>query len=151
MNRDLTQGPIMRSMLAFTLPMILGNLLQQGYNIADTLIVGHFLGTNAQAAVGSSFALMTFLISILLGLCMGSGTLFSIRYGQRDGDGLQEAVHASFFLIAAAAVLLSGIAFINLNALEGFLQVPADVWPLMRSYDPTDILFDNSQPQTFPW
>lgn len=134
MNRDLTQGPIMHSMLAFALPMILGNLLQQGYNIADTLIVGHFLGTNALAAVGSSFTLMTFLTSILLGLCMGSGALFSIRYGQRDGDGLQEAVHASFFLIAAAAVLLSGIAFISLNALEGFLQVPADVWPLMRSY-----------------
>ena len=134
MNRDLTQGPIMRSMLAFALPMILGNLLQQGYNIADTLIVGHFLGTNALAAVGSSFTLMTFLTSILLGLCMGSGALFSIRYGQRDEAGLQEAVHASFFLIAAAAVLLSGIAFISLNALEGFLQVPADVWPLMRSY-----------------
>ena len=134
MNRDLTKGPIMRSMLAFALPLILGNLLQQGYNIADTLIVGHFLGTNALAAVGSSFTLMTFLTSILLGLCMGSGALFSIRYGQRDEAGLQEAVQASFFLIAAAAVLLSGIAFISLNALEGFLQVPPDVWPLMRSY-----------------
>ena len=134
MNRDLTKGPIMRSMLAFALPMILGNLLQQGYNIADTLIVGHFLGTNALAAVGSSFTLMTFLTSILLGLCMGSGALFSIRFGQRDEAGLREAVHASFFLIAAAAVLLSAAAFASLPALEGFLRVPADVWPLMRSY-----------------
>lgn len=134
MNRDLTRGPIMRSMLAFALPMILGNLLQQCYNIADTLIVGRFLGTNALAAVGSSFTLMTFLTSILLGLCMGSGALFSIRFGQRDEDGLREAVYASFLLIAGAAVLLSAAAFASLDALRGFLRVPEPVWPLMRSY-----------------
>ena len=120
-------------MLAFALPMILGNLLQQCYNIADTLIVGRFLGTNALAAVGSSFTLMTFLTSILLGLCMGSGALFSIRFGQRDEDGLREAVYASFLLIAGAAVLLSAAAFASLDALRGFLRVPEPVWPLMRS------------------
>ena len=76
MNRDLTKGPVMASMLAFAVPMILGNLLQQCYNIADTLIVGRFLGPNALAAVGSSFTLMTFITSILLGLCMGSGAVF---------------------------------------------------------------------------
>ena len=65
MNKDLTRGPVMRSMLWFALPMILGNLLQQCYNIADTLIVGRFLGKTALAAVGSSFSLMTFLTSIL--------------------------------------------------------------------------------------
>ena len=64
MNQDLTRGPVMGSMLRFALPMILGNLLQQCYNIADTLIVGKFLGPNALAAVGSSFTLMTFLTSI---------------------------------------------------------------------------------------
>lgn len=90
MNKDLTRGPVMRSMLLFAVPMILGNLLQQCYNIADTLIVGQFLGKDALAAVGSSFTLMTFLISILLGLCMGSGALFSIRFGQRDEKGLRE-------------------------------------------------------------
>lgn len=63
--------------------MILGDLLQQCYNIVDTLIVGQFLGKNALASVGSSFTLMTFITSIILGLCMGSGALFSIRYGQK--------------------------------------------------------------------
>ena len=87
MNKDLTKGPVMGSMLLFSVPMILGNLLQQCYNIADTLIVGKFLGKNALAAVGSSFTLMTFLTSILLGLCMGSGALFSIRFGQKDEEG----------------------------------------------------------------
>lgn len=76
MNRDLTKGSVTKSMLLFAIPMILGDLLQQCYNIADTLIVGQFLGRNALAAVGSSFTLMTFLTSIILGLCMGSGALF---------------------------------------------------------------------------
>ena len=134
MNKDLTQGPVMRSMLLFAVPMILGNLLQQCYNIADTLIVGQFLGKNALAAVGSSFTLMTFLTSILLGLCMGSGALFSIRFGQRDEDGLREAVCASFLLIAAATILLSCVAFACLDLLRVFLRVPAEVWGLMRDY-----------------
>lgn len=84
MDRDLTKGPVTSSMLLFALPMIVGNLLQQCYNIADTLIVGRFLGQNALAAVGTSFSLMTFLTSILLGMCMGSGALFSMRFGQRN-------------------------------------------------------------------
>lgn len=100
MNRDLTKGPVIRSMLLFAVPMILGDLLQQCYNIADTLIVGQFLGRNALAAVGSAFTLMTFLTSVILGLCMGSGTLFSVRFGERDDGTLRESLCASFVFIA---------------------------------------------------
>ena len=124
MDRDLTRGPVMRSMLLFALPMVLGNLLQQCYNIADTLIVGRFLGKNALAAVGSSFTLMTFLTSILLGLCMGSGALFSIRCGQRNEDGLRESLRASFVLITGATLLLSVAAFAALDLIRVFLRVP---------------------------
>ena len=134
MNRDLTKGPVMASMLRFAVPMILGDLLQQCYNIADTLIVGNYLGKNALAAVGSSFTLMTFLTSILLGLCMGSGALFSIRFGQRDEDGLREGVYASFALIALLALALNGAAFALLDWLKVFLRVPETVWDLMREY-----------------
>ncbi len=134
MNRDLTRGPVMRSMLCFAVPMILGDLLQQCYNVADTLIVGQFLGKNALAAVGSSFTLMTFLTSILLGLCMGSGAVFSIRFGQRDEKALQEGVYASFVLIAVLALLLNGIAFACLDWLKVFLRVPEAVWGMMREY-----------------
>ena len=134
MNRDLIRGPVMRAMLAFALPMIAGNLLQQCYNIADTLIVGQFLGKNALAAVGSSFTLMTFLTSMLLGMCMGSGALLSIRFGQRDEAGLQACIGASFVLIAAAAMVLGAAAFACLDLMQGFLRVPEEVWPLMRTY-----------------
>lgn len=84
MKQDLTTGNITKSMLFFAFPMIAGNMLQQLYNVADTLIVGKFLGSDALAAVGSAYTLMTFLTSILLGLCMGSGAVFSIRFGERN-------------------------------------------------------------------
>lgn len=134
MNRDLTQGPVVRTMLLFAVPMILGNLLQQCYNIADTMIVGKYLGQNALAAVGSAFTLMTFLTSILLGLCMGSGAVFSIRFGQKDEEGLRESVAASFVLIASLTVLLNGAAFLLLDQIRFFLRVPQQVWGIMREY-----------------
>lgn len=73
MERNLTKGPITINILLFALPLMVGNLLQQMYNIADTWVVGRFLGSNALAAVGSSYTLMVFLTSIIIGLCMGSG------------------------------------------------------------------------------
>ena len=91
MYHDLTEGKISRSLLLFALPMMAGNLLQQFYNIADTLIVGRVLGSNALAAVGSAYTLMTFLTSIFLGLSMGSGALFSIYKGKNDQDSLRNA------------------------------------------------------------
>ena len=134
MKGDLTQGPVMKTMLWFAVPMILGNLLQQCYNVADTLIVGRFLGPDALAAVGSSFTLMTFLTSILLGLCMGSGAYFSIKFGQRDENGLKEGMCASFVLIAALTVVLNVLVFLGTDWILVFLQVPADVYGLMREY-----------------
>ncbi len=135
MNHDLTKGSVTKSMLLFAIPMILGDLLQQCYNVADTLIVGQFLGRNALAAVGSSFTLMTFLTSIILGLCMGSGALFSIRFGQRDEKALGECLCASFFFIAAATVLLNVAAYLALEGIRGFLRVLEDgVWTDMRAY-----------------
>jgi len=134
MDRDLTKGPVMASMMRFAVPMILGNLLQQCYNIADTLIVGKCLGSHALAAVGSSFTLMTFLTSILLGLCMGSGAVFSIRFGQRDEEGLKESICASFALVAGLAIFLNLSVFLCLDGIRILLQVPAEVWGLMREY-----------------
>ena len=134
MRTDMTQGAVMKSMLRFAVPMILGNLLQQCYNIADTLIVGKVLGPNALAAVGSSFTLMTFLTSILLGLCMGSGTFFSIRFGERDEKGLKEGICASFILILALTAILNALAFLFLEKIRVLLQVPNEVWTDMRAY-----------------
>ena len=100
---DLTRGGITRPMLLFAGPMIAGNLLQQCYNIADTLIVGRALGASALASVGFSFTLMTFLTSVLLGLCMGSGALWSMLYGAEREEELKRCIFASFVFIGSLA------------------------------------------------
>lgn len=134
MTKDLTQGPITKTMLLFAVPMILGNLLQQLYNVADTLIVGQFLGPDALAAVGSSYTLMTFLTSILLGLCMGSGAVFSIQYGKQNQEGLRESILHSFLMIATLSVILNILVFLFIDPILHFLKVPASIYSMMRTY-----------------
>lgn len=131
---DLTQGPITRTLLRFTLPMMAGALLQQCYNIADTLIVGRCIGSGALAAVGSAYALMTFLTSILLGLSLGSGTVFSLRFGAGDGAGLRRSVFVSFSFIGVVTVVLTVLMFLTLDPVLRLLQTPDDIYGMMRSY-----------------
>lgn len=133
-QRNLTEGNITKNLLFFAFPMMAGNLLQQCYNIADTLIVSRFLGANALAAVGSSYTLMTFLTSILLGMCMGSGAAFSIWYGQKDRKRLKEGMVHAFGLIAAVTIVLNILVFAGLPLILRLLQVPAEVTPYMEGY-----------------
>ncbi len=134
MKTELTQGPVVKIMLRFAVPMILGNLLQQCYNIADTLIVGRYLGTDALAAVGSAFSLMTFITSVILGLAMGSGTVFSIRYGQKDTLGLKEGILASFVLLGAITLVLNIVIYVGLDWIIRVLQTPYELVEMMREY-----------------
>ena len=134
MYNDLTEGKISKVLLLFALPMIAGNMLQQFYNIADTLIVGRVLGTDALAAVGSAYTLMTFLTSVFLGLSMGSGALFSIYRGQRDESRLRSAVLHAFVLIMAVTVLINAAVYIWLDEILTLLRVPHQVWTGMKEY-----------------
>ncbi|MCI6821590.1 MAG: MATE family efflux transporter [Clostridiales bacterium] len=134
MYNDLTEGKISKVLLLFALPMIAGNMLQQFYNIADTLIVGRVLGTDALAAVGSAYTLMTFLTSVFLGLSMGSGALFSIYRGQRDESRLRSSVLHAFILIMAVTVLINAAVYIWLDEILAFLRVPHQVWAGMKEY-----------------
>ncbi|MFR0859417.1 MAG: MATE family efflux transporter [Christensenellales bacterium] len=109
MQQDLTQGSIRAGLIRFSLPLIAGNLLQQLYNVADTLIVGRFLGNVALAAVGSAFSLMILLTSLILGLCMGSGVVFSQLYGEGNTEKLKTAMTNAFCLIAALSLLLMAL------------------------------------------
>lgn len=131
---NLSEGPITKNILRFAFPMICGNMLQQLYNIADTLIVGKFIGTDALAGVGSSYTLMTFLTSIILGMCMGSSAIFSIRYGQKNMARLKEDLFVSFFLIAAFSVIINALVFVFIDKIMALLYVPQEIYSLMREY-----------------
>lgn len=134
MYRDLTKGNITKGLVLFALPMIAGNLLQQLYNIADTLIVGRALGRNALAAVGSAFTLMTFLTSVFLGLSMGAGALFSICLGKQDKPSLRSAVAHALGLILGVTLLLNAAVYLFLDEILLFLQIPAELAADMRTY-----------------
>lgn len=131
---DLTQGGITSTLLRFTLPMMVGAFLQQCYNIADTLIVGQCIGADALAAVGSAYTLMIFLISVLLGLSMGSGTVFSLQYGAGDQSALRRSIFVSFVLIGTVTLVLNVAVFFWLDPILRLLQVPQDIYGMMRSY-----------------
>ena len=134
MYRDLTHGSITKGLLLFALPMIAGNLLQQLYNIADTLIVGQALGRNALAAVGSAYTLMVFLTSIFLGLSMGAGALFSICLGRGDKKALRAAVAHAFALIGAVTLVLNLSVYLLADPILRFLQIPHELYSSMRDY-----------------
>lgn len=134
MYRDLTKGRIGSTLILFALPMIAGNLLQQFYNIADTLIVGQVLGRDALAAVGSAYTLITFLTSIFLGLCMGSGALFSIYQGKGDTGALKSAIFHAFCLILSVTLVINLLVYVFITPILVFLRVPDDVYDGMKLY-----------------
>lgn len=134
MKKELTTGNVQRTMLLFAGPMIFGNLLQQCYNIADTLIVGRFLGAGALAAVGSSYTLMTFLTSVLIGLCMGSGSVFSFYFGKQNEEKTREAMRASFLFVGAVSVVMNIFVFAGIDLIFRLLRVPEDIYGIMREY-----------------
>lgn len=133
-QKDLTKGSVFQTMFFFALPMILGNILQQGYNVVDTWVVGHFVGSDALAAVGSAFALMTFLTSVLLGLCMGSGIVFSLCFGRQDDKGLKNGICASFLLAVSIALLLMAASLLSVNRIIVWMNIPTEIMKIMRDY-----------------
>lgn len=132
MYYDLTKGKISKNLILFALPMMAGNLMQQFYNIADTLIVGRVVGKNALAAVGSAYTLMTFLTSIFLGLSMGAGVLFSIYKGKNDKHALRVAVAHAFVLIMAVMVFVNVLVYVCMHPILWFLRVPQEVMEGMQ-------------------
>lgn len=130
----MTVGGITSTLLRFTLPMMLGSLMQQCYNIADTLIVGRCIGPHALAAVGSAYSLMVFLTSVLLGLAMGSGTVFSLQFGAGNFRGLRRSIYVSLVLIGCVTAVLTAAAFLLIDPILRLLQVPSEIYSMLRIY-----------------
>ncbi len=123
-----------KSLLYFAAPMILGNLLQQCYNIADTWVVGKFVGAQALAAVGSSYALMTFLNSLLIGLCMGGGAVFSYYIGKEDRARVKTCAQTAFVMIGVLAAALSIAAQCLMHPILLLLRTPEELYGMTRDY-----------------
>ena len=135
MQIDFTTGSIGKKIFLFTLPLMAGDVFQQLYNVVDTLIVGRYAGVAVLAAVGSSYTLMTFLSSVLIGLCMGSSAWLSIQVGRGGQEGrMRTGLFLSFLLIGILMALLTGASYLFLPQIIHILQIPPDVVAPMKEY-----------------
>ncbi len=121
-------------MLLFSLPLMVGNLLQQLYNLVDTWVVGRFVGADALAAVGASYSLMVFLTSVYIGLCMGSGSAFSMFFGKRDEDSMKKSFFSSFVLIGAVSIIINIGVYLFMDPLISILQIPESIRQMTEEY-----------------
>lgn len=131
---DLTDGSISKKLILFSLPMIAGNLLQQLYNLADTLIVGRLIGADALASVGSSYTLMTFLTSLIIGLCMGSSTFFSEDFGSSDNEKLNSDIYLSFIFILVVTLFITVLIYPFSTEILHLLKIPDQLYDMTYTY-----------------
>lgn len=133
-SNNLIHGNETKAMLSFAIPMIIGNIFQQLYNVVDTIIVGKFISSNALAAVGSSFAVMVFLTSIILGLCMGSGAVFSYFYGANENDKLKNSLFTAFCFIGIITLVINISSIIFIDEILHFIQIPTEIYMDTKAY-----------------
>ena len=124
---DLTKGPIGRQIVQFTVPLLLGNIFQQFYNAADTVIVGKFVGREALAAVGSSGALINLLVSILIGIAVGAGVVVARYYGARQYQEMRDTIHTTIAFGLIAGVVMSVLGVLITPVILRWMQTPESV------------------------
>lgn len=133
-TRDLINGNETKAMVNFAIPMIIGNIFQQLYNVADTVIVGKFIGSNALAAVGSSFSVMVLLTSIIIGFCMGSSVVFSLIYGAKEIDKLKNCFFTAFIFIGIVTVIINVCSIIFIDEILTFINIPEEIFMDAKIY-----------------
>ncbi|MBP5384194.1 MAG: MATE family efflux transporter, partial [Lachnospiraceae bacterium] len=133
-TRNLTEGPIIRTLLLYMVPILLSNLFQQLYNTVDSIVVGRFSGSYALAAVGSSGALINLMIGFFLGLATGAGVIFAMNYGALDYTELRKTMDNAIILalVIGAVISVCGVAFSD-NLLT-LMDTPDTVFPLAKQY-----------------
>lgn len=130
----LTEGTIWKKMISFAFPLFLGNLFQQLYNTADSLIVGNFLGSNALAAVSSSGSLIFLMVGFFNGIAIGAGVVIARYFGARDTENLQKAIHTTVAFGILSGALLTVAGLLLAPRILVLMQTPAEVLPESTSY-----------------
>lgn len=133
-HTDLTEGQVWKVIVRFALPLLIGNLLQQFYNITDSIIVGQFLGKEALAAVSASFFIYYFIISFVIGVGSGTTVVISQLYGARQYRKVQLAFSSFFIFMLAGGILLSIAGIIFAEPIFRLTNTPAEVIPQAVSY-----------------
>ena len=133
-DSDMTTGEIWRHLLTFSVPMALGLLFQQLYNMVDTLVVGQFVGETAQAAVGTTGSIINTIVGFCAGLATGASVLISQRYGAHDMKGLSRAVHTTITMTVGISIISTAIGLLIVEPMLRFMQTPENVWDEAKEY-----------------
>ena len=126
---DMTKGSLIKSIMRFSMPLLLTNVLQLMYNAADVVVVGRFVGTNALAAVGATGSLINLLINLFVGMSVGVAVLVSRYYGANEYKKLYSVVQTSFMvsIILGISAMIIGVA--SAKKLLGLISTPSEVMP----------------------
>ncbi len=131
---DLLNGPIMRSLIVFALPIFISMLFQQFYNIADTAIVGNILGEKSLAAIGSVSSIFDFFFHLATGLCGGFGVVIARAYGSGNTDKLKRSVAGALTIGIATVLILTGASIFGLKPLLHLINIPEEIFEEAFSY-----------------
>jgi putative MATE family efflux protein len=132
--RTLTEGREARVIWSFTLPMLIGNVFQQLYNLTDAWVVGRFVGKEALAAVGSSFPIIFLLVAFIMGATMGSGIMVAQFYGAREMERVRRTLSTTYLYVFFATIAVTVIGLVAARPLLFLLRTPPDVFPQAASY-----------------
>lgn len=127
MVQDMTGGPVVKQLVVFTIPLFIGNIFQQLYNMVDAVVVGRFVGKDALAAVGTSFPAMFLLVALVMGLTMGASVVVSQLFGAGDLKRMRRAISTAFIFLLICAVSLTVIGLLTAHSLLLFLKTPPEV------------------------
>lgn len=130
----MTEGNIVKQIVRFSIPLILGNLFQQLYNTVDSIIVGNYIGSDALAAVGSTGSLINLLLAFCVGASAGAGIVISQFYGAKDKDGMDVAVHTTIAISAIAGLVMTVVGVLFAPGLLRLMGTPADILPASSLY-----------------
>lgn len=131
---DMTEGNPWKKIVAFTVPMLIGNVAQQLYNTVDSIVVGKYVGDNALAAVGSASPIFNLLLVLFVGIAMGAGIMVSQYYGSRDRENLSKTIGSSVTLTAVASILLMIVGTLAIRPVLVLLDTPESIIDWCTSY-----------------
>ncbi len=130
---DMTEGNPLRHIFLFTMPLLIGNLFQQFYNLVDSIVVGNYVGANALASVGTCGSLNFLFFSLSSGLAIGIGILASQYFGAKNDALIRATVANSAYILIAAGTAVSLLGFFGAPVFLRWLQVPETIYPLSLS------------------
>ncbi|MBR6358766.1 MAG: MATE family efflux transporter [Lachnospiraceae bacterium] len=134
MEIDMTKGKPFKLIMRFLIPVVIGNIIQQLYNLADTIIVGKYVGQDALAAVGATGTIMFLIIGFMIGMTGGFAVVTAQKFGAREGDAVRHSVVSSIFLSAIITVVLTAVSLIGMRGLLTLMNTPEDVFSMSYTY-----------------